>query len=472
MATAAVSKLFVTEDEELDDDFRRFLAAAKIDDSLSEPPFTHVTKLDLSGCHLSALPLNFAELFPELSVLFLSNNHFEELPAVLGDCLKLQMVAFKNNQMQRIHPDALQSQLRWLILTDNSITEIPETIGRCVQLQKLMLAGNQIQQLPKAISKCKQLELVRLSSNLLKEPPTELLRLENLKWVALSDNPFLQSLFTRQQQETILPVIHDIEIQEETSEILGQGAGGITRKVFFKDEWVAVKSFHNDTITSDGSPDQERLLFAAASALCPKSIVRVLGQTAEQGSVVMEYLENYQALAQPPSLQTCSRDVYDKEAMYLTESQATTLLADLLEAQVCLKSGPVVSICHGDFYGHNILVNIPVSSEATSNISVKLSDFGAAFFYDKTAEWGRLLELCELRAYGVLVQEVLALVEDGENNDSDNDEVQDESPSLLKQLAEHCKIGTCLSFDSLSIWWKQQQLKNLAKSLHNELMFA
>jgi Leucine-rich repeat (LRR) protein len=71
--------------------------------------------------------------------------------------------------MKRIHPDALQPQLRWLILTGNHITDLPETLGRCEKLQKLMLSGNELTFLPESINKLRRLELVRLACNQLEE---------------------------------------------------------------------------------------------------------------------------------------------------------------------------------------------------------------------------------------------------------------------------------------------------------------
>ena len=75
------------------------------------------------------------------------------------------MVSFKHNyNMISIHPESLQKQLRWLILTgNNNITTIPTTIGRCIKLQKLMLSGcTSLTSLPTEIQYCTNLELVRL----------------------------------------------------------------------------------------------------------------------------------------------------------------------------------------------------------------------------------------------------------------------------------------------------------------------
>lgn len=143
--------------------------------SLHKPPIdiiqdlSLVTKLDLPGCNLSELPDELPDALPNISILFLSNNDFQEVPAIIGKCKTLQMVAFKSNKLSTIHPEALQSQMRWLILTDNKIAEIPSTIGRCKKLQKCMLSGNQLTELPDEISECKNLELIRLSSNRLEK---------------------------------------------------------------------------------------------------------------------------------------------------------------------------------------------------------------------------------------------------------------------------------------------------------------
>jgi Leucine-rich repeat (LRR) protein len=128
-----------------------------------------LTKLDLPGCNLSSLPCSLSEALPNLSILFLSNNDFVEMPAIIGSCKKLQMVAFKANKLQSIHPEALQCQMRWLILTDNLLEKIPDTIGRCAKLQKCMLSGNLLKELPEAIANCTNLELIRLSSNQLEK---------------------------------------------------------------------------------------------------------------------------------------------------------------------------------------------------------------------------------------------------------------------------------------------------------------
>ncbi|CAB9515734.1 expressed unknown protein [Seminavis robusta] len=157
----------------------KILELAKIPSSVeaTTPNYHHVVKMDLPNCGLSELPKEFATTFPQLSILFLSNNQFREMPKIIGDCPKLKMVAFRSNGMTSIHPDALQSQLQWCILTDNQLTTLPDSIGRCTNLEKLMLTGNQITHLPDTIQQCTKLVMIRLASNALTEMPLPLLRI-------------------------------------------------------------------------------------------------------------------------------------------------------------------------------------------------------------------------------------------------------------------------------------------------------
>jgi len=441
-------------------------AKEKISD---EVPFSAITKLDLSGCGLSESSLRdeYAALLPNLSILFLSNNNFKIVPPVIGKFPKLQMVAFKSNGLESIHPEALQPQLRWLILTSNNLKEIPDTIGRCTKLQKFMLSGNQLTSLPAALSNCTNLELIRLATNQLASPPLHVLQLPNLRWVALANNPFLQ-----QHHHDYIPehlFSHNIRIidgiDESAGEILGRGAGGVTRKLQYQGRAVAVK-IYGGAITSDGLPQDERKISLAASQLNGTALIRVIGECRGTGSLVMEYLENYVALAGPPSLESCSRDVYyDTENRPLqhpplSAREAVHVVTVLLDALWQLHA---VNITHGDFYGHNILVqrnnNEPDDQTTTTanNINVRLSDFGAAFFYDRASRYGKLLETIELRAYAVLVEEVAALLLREEDEPAAAAAVQ----RNLEALREAC-LQDGATLEQVDAWWKQGQLKEMA----------
>ena len=296
-----------------------------------------------------------------------------------------------------------------------------------------MLSGNQLEYIPPEIRDCQRLELVRLASNQLQEPPIPLLQIPTLAWVALSDNPFLADLCPA---TTALLVLDDSDIDHGDHQILGQGASGVTRKVFYQGRPVAVKVYAGE-MTSDGNPQHEKRLALVASSIESDSLIQVLGETTD-GSLVMELLERYQALAGPPSMESCSRDVYEVNQT-LSLRQALIMVQGLLSALVHLHAK---GICHGDLYGHNVLV--PQDEEKP----IKLSDFGAAFFYDTASEYGRLVEQAEVRAFSILVDEVIKLVE----LDPEDAMSQD-----LLLLSKSCQCAT--SFESLQDAWTSLQAK-------------
>jgi len=84
--------------------------------------------LNLSGNLLSELPDDLPRL-GKLRVIFCSENRFTQLPEVLASCAQLEMVGFKANAIQEVAPAALSPGWRWLILTDNQISELPDAIG-------------------------------------------------------------------------------------------------------------------------------------------------------------------------------------------------------------------------------------------------------------------------------------------------------------------------------------------------------
>jgi serine/threonine protein kinase len=263
----------------------------------------------------------------------------------------------------------------------------------------------------------------------------KLLELPNLAWVALSGNPFIQNSTGAEQAGKLkLEIIHDIE--EGAGQVLGQGAGGITRKVVWKktDQPVAVKTYVG-AMTSDGSPEEERRMALTVSAKIPTSdyLISLLGET-PSGSLVMEYLDNYHALAGPPSLESCSRDVYCCASDHMTAEQAISMVSGLLDVLDQLHAH---GICHGDFYSHNILVS------SDDRFKVRLSDFGAAFFYDHTTRYGTLLQRSELRAFGHFVSEVQELfVQEGKQK------------IRLQNLANACRTESS-SFAQVNKEWKQ-----------------
>jgi len=366
--------------------------------------------LDLSNNQLSQLPDEITQL-TQLKIIFASQNLFTTLPNILGACPALEMVGFKSNQITKVPKGSLPKQLRWLILTDNQITDLPETLGQCTRLQKLALAGNQLTYLPSSMSALHNLELLRISANQLTEFPTQLLALPKLAWFAFSGNPFCQNH------------LHIQTIPEITSsdynllEVLGQGASGIiyqadwlgdiNKNERFSEE-IAVKIFKGE-ITSDGYPQDE--LQACLKAGAHQNLVKSIAQVNEKDNLalVMELIPtNFKSLGLPPSLQSCTRDTFDHE-FSLSIKSIKKIVQQIQQVFEHLHSQQV---CHGDLYTHNTLF------DQQSNII--LVDFGAASLYHMLPQkiQDKIKEI-EQRAVNHLIEDLLSIcrVEDKKSED-------------------------------------------------------
>lgn len=348
--------------------------------------------LDLSGNQLSALPNDFGR-FTKLKIAFFSDNFFTEYPEVLADCPLLEMIGFKANQIKYISEKAISKNIRWLILTNNQIPQLPKSIGNCYRLQKVALAGNQLSELPDDMANCKNLELLRISANNIKVLPHWLMTLPKLSWLAYSDNP----CSVAQQSNQSLHEISwsDLELKEQ----LGEGASGIISKAILKPQQkeIAVKVFKGE-VTSDGLPLSE--MNACALAGNHTSLVtllgKIIGHPQEKKGLVFELIpKDFRNLGKPPSFISCTRDVFDEGTQFTKKEIFNTLLntASVLE-QLHSKG-----IMHGDFYAHNLMID--------SEVNVLLGDFGAATLYGLNSINALLHEQIDVRAFGCLIDDLL-----------------------------------------------------------------
>lgn len=354
--------------------------------------------LDLSGNALTALPDDLPRLH-KLRILFCSNNHFDHLPEVLGQCPQLSMVGFKANRIATVSAAALPVSLRWLILTDNRIGKLPPELGYCTQLQKLMLAGNQLQHLPEEMVRCARLELLRISANHFASLPDWLFNLPRLSWLAFAGNPFCADSESAVLKQNPISRItwNELELEQK----LGEGASGVihrARRRGASEQQVAVKLFKG-ALTSDGLPLSE--MAACISAGDHPNLIEVLGKIDDHpeggNGLVMSLIEaGYANLAGPPSLESCSRDIYRPETRF-TLNAVLNIASDIASVARHLHAR---GIMHGDLYAHNILHN--------DQGHALLGDFGAASFFALSDEAGaQALQRVEVRAFGCLLEELL-----------------------------------------------------------------
>ncbi len=369
--------------------------------------------LNVSGNQLRDLPHQLSQLH-KLQVLFASDNEFTALPEVLGDCPVLHMVGFKANRIAQVPAAALPPALRWLTLTDNAIGHLPTELGHRPALQKLMLAGNQLTALPDSLQEAQKLELLRASANRLERVPGWLTELPRLAWLALAGN----ALGWAFAQDVPLPEVPWTSLS--LGQLLGEGASGHIHRVQAAG-WpqpLALKLFKG-AVTSDGLPQDElaACLAAGQHPTLTTPVARLSQHPAQAQGLLMPLIPPAHInLAGPPSLQTCTRDVYPS-GFRLSIDLALNIACDVADALAHLHQRGVM---HGDLYAHNILID-PVHGQA------QLGDFGAATRLPaQSSDVCRGLLALEVRALGCLLEEL------GAAASSDTADTADSPPAAHK----------------------------------------
>ncbi|KAJ3263064.1 hypothetical protein HDU77_011335 [Chytriomyces hyalinus] len=376
-----------------------------------------LVRLDFSGnSALNCIPQSINSLV-HLRSAFFSDCSFKVFPIELAACPALEMVAFKNNSMTDIPEHALPKELRWLILTNNKLTSLPHCIGYCHRLEKVMLAGNLLDSLPAEMEKCQLLTLIRISANKFQQIPEWLLKLPRIAFIAFAGNPLTSAYNTSTVSRDLTPIEwKDLAILNR----LGEGASGVISRATWlkgphepqntepKTMEVAVKLFKGD-LTSDGLPanEMEACIAAGVHPNLVTPFARITGHPLETQGLVFDLIpQDYKNLGKPPSLETCTRDVYPSD-MSLSVKQVVRILQNIANAATVLhKRG----ISHGDLYAHNILYD---ASGTWPHRTALLGDFGAAFVYGSENPSAFLWERVEMLAFAFLVDDLLGIAERG-----------------------------------------------------------
>jgi hypothetical protein len=360
--------------------------------------------LDVSGNALVSLPDELAQL-SRLHTVFASNNRLTVLPPVLGRLPLLDTLGVKANRIEDVPAHALSPTLRWLILTDNRITTLPWNLTDCTRMQKLMLAGNRLSRLPAGMGRLQRLELLRVSANRFEQVEDalsdEVLALPRLAWLAHAGNPFSAAREQAAHTRAAAAPIPWAELQ--LGALLGEGASGHIHAARWQPahgpaEDVAVKLFKG-AVTSDGLPQCEMAASLAAGEHAHLVGVRGVLAGHPQGTpglVLPRLAPHWAPLAGPPSMASCTRDVY-RPGLCLARAQAQAIAR---AATAALSHLHARGLGHGDLYAHNLLVD--------GQGGALLSDFGAAAFLpvDDAARTDALKAL-DRRALQVLVEELV-----------------------------------------------------------------
>jgi hypothetical protein len=336
--------------------------------------------LDLSNNKLSSLPNNFNVLFPNLKILFLTNNLFEIIP----ECLKfskITILSIKNNIIKKI--ENLPLTINWLMATNNKITNM-DYVTNLKNLKKLSLGSNFISEIPTEINTLHNLELVRFSNNNIKTINNNFLKLSKLTYVGLGGNPVTPDTYK------FIPTINISEIQ--LYNILGKGASGIVYACSIKNskENYAVKIFHNKSGV-DGLTSTEISVLSILYDVNCQNLVKVIAKLNDDAGVIFEYLENFKTLGNVPNFDTITRDVMTEKINYDT---VLFIINGIKNAMNILYK---LQIIHGDLYAHNIIYN---------DNTIKLTDFGASFYVENKEIYEKLHKY-EIRAFEYLILDMI-----------------------------------------------------------------
>lgn len=395
--------------------------------TLSAKELSEITELDLKGCGLQEIPSTIRHA-TNLQKLDISNNPLVTIPAELSSCVKLDVLfasscpsitslppvlgkmhsitrlGWRSGSLTEIDPDALPPSLVHLILTDNQISKMDNerVFEKMSNVRKLMLSHNQICSFGSngGIERMHNLELLRLGGNLLDKIPDGLWKLPKLTWLTISGNPITNTF--KSNMPVKVPSIKMSDLKP-TGKFLGKGASGKVELYEWDKKQVAVKLIHG--VTSDGNAEDELAIYSAVGSVGVEN--RVVGCLAllddTRKGVVMEALpSDLNDFALPPTIVEVTEDRWDSTTSSLSESFVKNALSDSIHALSFLHSA---GVSHGDFYAHNMKVDRYTGR-------VFLLDFGASYF---KGDYAIQAEKLEVRAFGVLVLELLRLMEGGEN---------------------------------------------------------
>lgn len=357
--------------------------------------------LDLTGSPIREIP-EWVVWLRSLSALFVWKTALTRLPPVLSQCMRLRILSCKDGNIAWIDEDFIfPPNLEWLILTNNpKITHLPESIGRLSHLKKLALAGTGLSELPESLKNCKNLEFLRISACQFSSIPHWINTFSKLAWYADGGNPC-------SMKSTLLQSDREIDIADtwEWEMVHESNISRVSRaRLRSSGQDIAIKTFKS-SITSDGYALDD--IGASLTLWKHENIISTLGFVSASPDdtdralprLVSLYIpDTYQKLAGPPSLESCTRDIFPLEKTF-TIDYIVQVLSGVLSACAYIHT---IGVSHGDLYAHNILVN--------EEWHAILTDFWAATRYE-VRTMSSLYEQCDLRAFGHLMRELLDRVQ-------------------------------------------------------------
>lgn len=155
---------------------------------------SNLISLVLPNNNLKQLPDVF-DSFPKLKFVDLSHNSLDSLPPSLSTCENLESLILNNNVLTESGFPDLSNLLNLHVFdaSNNSLTKIPPTLtslNLAPKLHTIILSNNVIEEIPNSLSNLKQLKEFKIDENKLKDVPTVISHLPKLKVLDVSNNAF------------------------------------------------------------------------------------------------------------------------------------------------------------------------------------------------------------------------------------------------------------------------------------------
>ena len=358
---------------------------------------------------LSATP----ELRLHLSILFLTGNKLSSVPDV-SMCPQLRIIGLANNRIVSWSVGMLPTSMEWIMLTNNSLATLPADLSSLCNLRKLAMSGNRLgslgalRALDGTSPSLPKLELVRFAGNALgaKEAAAVFRSLPNLAWVGISgqDGDAPSATASASGLRTLTAEEY---AEYRLGKCLGSGASGAVYELDSHAHLVA-KVYKLHTRGADGAPENE---IRIQSRVGHGNITRPFAVYGDSVLILERVDDAFAILSSVPSFDSVSRDAA-VQAPPPSLEHALHVAVQIADAVAYLHG---MHICHGDVYGHNILVRYDAAASGTGTRAV-LHDFGAAFEYEAPEQ--DLYETCDARAVLIVAEELLQSL--GELNDSES----------------------------------------------------
>lgn len=295
------------------------------------------------------------------------------------------------------------------------------------------------------------LELLRLGGNQLTEIPAKLWTLPKLSWLTISGNPLMDQIqkdYAPTYAELPTVTMKDLN---STGKDLGEGASGKVGLYKWENKDVAVKIIHG--VTSDGRAEDELSIYKmVGSSGMDHRVVGCIGLLDDTDTdpprkgVVMEPLpSNLEDLALPPTILEVTADRWTGTKTGAGSKSASFVKNVLMDSVRALRFLHQRRIAHGDFYAHNMKVDWDTGR-------VHLLDFGASYYLGDH-HYAALAEKLEVRAYGILVKEMMVLLDVNNNSKEKENALKDRLESLY-EMCVHESVSSRPSFSAVEEYVK------------------